>query len=76
VATLSGLGQTGGTPFCQLFGSTVPFTDDQLTTLYRNHGGFVRAWSRATLSAAQAGFLRPADTFYLVVAGAESDVLR
>jgi hypothetical protein len=76
VATLSGLGHTGGTPFCQLFGSTVPFTDDQLTTLYRNHGGFVRAWSRATLSATQAGFLRPADTFYLVVAGAESDVLR
>ena len=76
VAKLSGLGQTGGTQFCSLFGTTVPFTDDQLTALYRNHGGFVWAWSRATLSAARAGFLRPVDTFHLVVAGAESDVLR
>ena len=74
VARLSGLGQTGGTQFCNIFGSTVPFTDAQLTTRYRNHGGFVFAWSLATLKAAKAGFVRPVDAFSLLIAGAQSDV--
>ncbi len=75
VARLSGLGQTGGTQFCAIFGSTVPFTQEQLTTLYRNHGGFVVAWSRATFDAARAGFLLPGDALQLLVVGAQSDVL-
>jgi hypothetical protein len=73
VAKLSGLGQTG-TTFCFLFGTTVPFTQEQLTALYGNHSGFVRAWSRATLSAFAAGYLRPEDAFNLVVVGARSDI--
>ena len=36
VATLSGR-STGGTSFCFLFGSTVPFTPAQLEVLYPNH---------------------------------------
>jgi hypothetical protein len=75
VAKLSGLGQTGGTPFCALFGTTVPFTNEQLTAQYRSHGRFVLAWSRATLSAFASGFLRPVDAFTLLVVGARSDVL-
>src|SRR4029453_4686264 len=71
VAKLSGLGQTGGTQFCQIFGTTVPFSTQQLTALYRNHGGFVLAWTRATFSALRAGFLRPADAFNLLVVGAQ-----
>jgi hypothetical protein len=75
VATLSGLGQTG-TTFCFLFGTTRPFTDDQLAALYGDHAGFARAWGRATVRSAAAGFLRPEDAVNLVVVGARSDVLR
>ena len=73
VAKLSGLGQTG-TQFCALFGTTVPFTQEQLAALYGNHGGFVRAWTRATLSATFAGFLRPEDALNILVVGAQSDI--
>jgi hypothetical protein len=73
VATLSGLGQTG-TTFCFLFGTTTPFSQEQLTALYGDHGGFVRAWSRATLSAHTAGYLRPEDAANLLVVGAHSDI--
>jgi len=75
VATLSGLGQSGVT-FCTLFGTTVPLTDEQLTATYRNHGGFVAAWSRSTLRAAGAGFLLPTDAWQILVVGAQSDILR
>jgi hypothetical protein len=75
VATLSGLGQTG-TTFCFLFGTTVPLTTEQLTALYGSHGGFVSAWSRSTLQAAAAGFLRPEDAVNLVVVGAQSEILK
>ena len=75
VAKLSGLGQTG-TQFCALFGTTTPFTQDQLAALYRNHGGFVRSWTRATLVATFAGFLRPEDAVNILVVGAQSDILR
>jgi hypothetical protein len=73
VATLSGLGQTG-TTFCFLFGTTVPLTEAQLTALYGNHGGFVRAWARATLQSALAGYLRPEDALNLLVVGAQADL--
>ena len=46
VATLSGLSQTGGTSFCFIFGSTVAFTNEQLTARYRNHGRFVHVGPR------------------------------
>ena len=75
VAKLSGLGQTG-TQFCFLFGTTVPFTPDQLEVLYRSHGGFVAAWSRATVRSLLAGFLRPEDAFNIAVVGAQSNILR
>lgn len=75
VAILSGLGQSG-TSFCRIFGTTTPFSQEQLAELYRNHGGFVRAWSRATVRAFAAGYLRPEDAVDLLVVGARSDVLR
>jgi hypothetical protein len=75
VAKLSGLGQSGA-PFCVLFGTTVPFTNEQLTAQYGRHGRFVLAWTRATLGAFAHGFLRPVDAFTLLVVGARSDVLR
>jgi hypothetical protein len=41
-----------------------------------SHGGFVAAWGSATVRAFLGGFLRPEDAFNLVVAGAQSDILR
>ena len=76
VARLSGLGQTGGTQFCQIFGTTVPFTAEQLAARYGSHGRFVQDWGRATLRAFGAGYLRPEDAFDLLVVGSQSDVLR
>ena len=75
IAKLSGLGQTG-TQFCFLFGTTAPLTEEQLETLYRSLGRFVAAWSRATLRALFAGFLRPHDAVNMLIVGAQSDILR
>ena len=74
VAKLSGLGQTG-TQFCNLFGTTAPLTEEQLNALYESHGGFVVAWSRATLSALEAGFLRLEDALHMIEVGAQSEIL-
>jgi hypothetical protein len=54
----------------------VPLTAEQLDALYDSHDGFVAAWGRATVRAFLGGFLRPEDTFNLVVVGAQSDILR
>jgi len=73
VATLGGLGQSG-TPFCSAFGTTTPFTQQQLDALYRNHGKFVANWSASTLRALFAGFVRPEDALNLLVVGAQADI--
>jgi hypothetical protein len=73
VAKLSGLGQ-GGNQFCFLFGSTVPFTPDQLAALYKNHGAFASAWVRATKSARKGGFVVGADAREIIAAGVQSDI--
>jgi hypothetical protein len=74
VAKLSGLGQTG-TTFCFLFGTTAPLPTEQLAALYGDHGGFVRAWTRATNDAVRAGFLLREDAHHIRVVGARSEVL-
>jgi hypothetical protein len=73
VARLSGLGQTG-TLFCFLFGTTVPFTHDQLDALYPTHGMFVSAWTKATRDAVRAGFLLRSDAASLIETAARSSV--
>ena len=74
VARLSGLGQTGGTQFCNIFGSTVPFTPAQLHAKYGSHAGFANAWTRATLRSFAKGFLRPKDALQILVVGNQSNV--
>jgi Alpha/beta hydrolase domain len=71
VATLSGV---GGTPPCDLGGSTVPFTPSQLKVLYPNHRKFVSAWTKATNSAHAAGFLTDADATELKHAAVQSNI--
>lgn len=73
VAKLSGFGQSGQ-QFCQLFGTTVPFTHDQLVSLYGNHGGFVSAWNQATGDAVKAGFVVKEDAQHIRVVGALSGI--
>ena len=74
VATLSGSAKEGGSAFCFLFGSTVPFTPSQLRALYPSHRTFVSAWVRATRSALAAGFLVAADAKELESAAAQSNI--
>ena len=73
VAKLSGLPQ-GGSQFCFLFGTTVPFTPSQLAALYENHGQFASASVEATKSARNAGFLVDADAKEIQSAAVHSDI--
>ena len=74
VAALSGVPPQGGSQFCFLFGTTVPFTTPQLAALYPNHSTFVTAWAKATRSSLAEGFLVPADAKELLSAAVRSDV--
>lgn len=76
VALLSGLGQPQDTGSCRLFGTTTPFTADQLNALYRNHGGFVSAWNHSTHAAVQAGFILREDAELLRTVAAQSSIPR
>jgi hypothetical protein len=58
------------------FGTTTPFTSEQLAALYTNHDGFVSAWNQATKDALSAGFLVREDAQHLRVVGAQSDILK
>lgn len=60
VAVLSGLGQKG-TGFCFLFGTTTPFTAEQLARLYVDKDDFMAKWREATERAVQAGVILEAD---------------
>jgi hypothetical protein len=70
IATLSGLGQTGGN-FCRIFGTTVPFIPETLASLYADKDAYVAAVDEATDQAVAAGFIRPADAV-LITAGAQA----
>jgi hypothetical protein len=68
----SGEGSLG--QFCRLFGTTVPFTDEQLAARYKSHGDFVKQWSKAVDRALKAGYLVPEDAKELKQAAAQSDI--
>ena len=79
IARLGGVGNSGAGPigqFCRLFGDTVPFTPEQLVSLYENHGQFVAAWNQATQDAVQRGFLLGPDAQELKTATAQSDIAK
>jgi len=73
VATLSGLGQAGS-QFCFLFGTTKPFTPQQLDALYSSHRDFVSKWNLATNDALAKGFLVREDAQHLRQAAANSRI--
>jgi hypothetical protein len=73
VAAFGGIGNTP-VPNCTLFGSTVPFSQAQMASLYKNHGKFVSGWSNDSANLVKAGFLRPADADELVASAAMSQI--
>jgi hypothetical protein len=79
IAVLAGIGNTPAnsapiSQFCVLFGSTVPYTQAQLATLYPTHFQFVLKWDLATLKDVRRGFILPADAIELANAAAASDI--
>jgi hypothetical protein len=68
----SGTGSLG--QFCRLFGTTVPFTPQQLAALYPNHDQFVTKWNRATRKLVKGGFLLKPDAAELKAAAAQSTI--
>jgi hypothetical protein len=75
IATLSGVGQTGSS-FCGLFGTTVPFTTEQLQAAQSTHEQFVTAWTEALDAAVGTGAVQTADADNLRTVVQQSSVLR
>jgi hypothetical protein len=61
VPTALNTGSNSGPSFCILFGTHVPFSDEQLDALYRNHGRYVSAVTRTDTANVQAGYVLRAD---------------
>ncbi len=79
VALMRGLGQPEGAPdqlqrFCRLFGTTVPFTTEELTALYPDHDAFVAAWEESLDQAVEDGFVLAEDAELLVAAAEQAAI--
>jgi hypothetical protein len=72
VATLTGTVNSPG--FCELSGTTTPFTTTQLDALYPTHAAFVRAWTADLARLTARGYLTPVDAVNLIAAAAASTV--
>ncbi|HEX5094667.1 MAG TPA: alpha/beta hydrolase domain-containing protein [Acidimicrobiia bacterium] len=72
VATITSFNTGPG--FCLLFGSTTPFTAEELAALYPTHADFVNAWKASTTANVAAGFLLPADKTLLDAAAEASTI--
>jgi len=74
-APVAALGGIGNTPaFCALFGTTVPYSPTQLSTLYKNHGQFVSQWGQAAQDAVKGGFLLQPDATELKNSASQSQI--
>ncbi|WP_203918892.1 alpha/beta hydrolase domain-containing protein [Rugosimonospora africana] len=65
-STLTGAGNTGASPQCEIEGTTTPFTGAQLRALYPTHTAYVAAVTRAADRDVAAGFLLPLDAAELI----------
>jgi hypothetical protein len=76
IAVVSGVDPKlgAGSPFCVLFGRTVPFSQSKLASLYPTHAAFVRKWDDAVAAEVAAGYLLPADARVLKRVAAESTI--
>ena len=77
IAALGGTGNSGAGPigqFCRLFGTTVPFTPEQLAARYPNHDAFVQQWAQAAINGVNAGYLLRDDAYELFISAVLSDI--
>lgn len=74
VAVLHGEGQPRGDAFCNLFGTTELFEEDQLSDLYPDKQAYINAIDEAADKAVDAGFLRPADADLIRTRARTSDI--
>ena len=77
IAALGGTGNSGVGPigqFCRLFGTTVPFTPEQLAARYPTHDAFVQQWAQAAINGVNAGYLLPDDAYELFISAVLSDI--
>ncbi len=72
IATLQGTNTGPG--FCRLFGSTIPFTTQQLAALYPTHEAFVTQYASALDDAVTNGFILPEDAPELLAAATASTI--
>jgi len=61
VPTALNTGSNSGPSFCILFGTHIPFSNEQLASLYRNHGQYVSAVTQTDTDNVKAGYLLQAD---------------
>jgi Alpha/beta hydrolase domain len=73
IATIRGDGNLGPRP-CPNFGSTAPFDDATLASLYPSHAAYVAKFNRATDEAAKRGFLLRPEAKSLKTAAAASSI--
>jgi hypothetical protein len=73
IATIRGDGNLGPTP-CPNFGSTAPFDDATLASLYPSHAAYVAKFNRATDAAATRGFLLRPEAKSLKTAASASSI--
>ena len=60
--------------FCRLFGTTVPFTPEQLAARYPSHDAFVQQWAQAAINGMNAGYLLKQDAYELFISAVLSDI--
>jgi hypothetical protein len=73
IATIRGDGNLGPRP-CPNFGSTAPFDEATLASLYPSHAAYVAKFNRATDAAAKRGFLLRPEAKNLKTAAAASSI--
>jgi hypothetical protein len=61
VSTLSGEAPPGSSPLCALFGSTVPFSQAELTSLYHDKANYLAEFTRDLDHAIAGGYILPVD---------------
>jgi hypothetical protein len=73
IAAFSGGGQTGSI-ICLLLGTTAPFDQAKLQSLYGSSKGYVKAFNKATRDATRSGVIRPQDAKLMKAAAKLVDV--
>ncbi len=74
VPTALNNGTNGGSGFCRLYGTYIPFDEETLHELYRNHGSYVSAVTHSTMDNVKKGYMVTEDAEESRVNAAHSDI--